>query len=83
MKNFILLKNKANRTATNYFDCYTFVIDCDSLKVVSECETTFKGATFALEEYLNIEESIRNLEISFLEIERFVKYRKLREFHAF
>lgn len=83
MKNFILLTNKANRKATNYFDCYTFVIDCDSLKVVSKCETTFKGAIFALEEYLNIEESIRNLEISFLEIERFVKYRKLREFHAF
>ena len=83
MKNFILLTNKSNRTSTNYFDCYTFVVDCDSLKVVSECETTFKGAVFALEEYLNIEESNRNLEITFLEIERIVKYKKLKNFHAF
>ena len=86
MKNFILLTNKANRTATNYFDCYTFVIDCDSLEVVSECDTTFKGAVFALEKYLKIEESnesLYNLEIKFLEIERIVKYRKLNNFHAF
>ena len=83
MKNFLLITNLSKRTATNYFDCYTFIIDCDSLKVVFECETTFKGASFALEEYLNIEESIRNLEISFLEIERVVKYRKLNNFHIF
>lgn len=83
MKNFILLTNKANRTATNYFDCHTFIIDCDSLEVVFECETTFKGAVFALEEYLNIEESIRNLEIKFLEIEKKVQYRKLKNFNAF
>ena len=84
MKNFILLTNKANRTATNYFDCYTFVIDCDSLKVVSECETTFKGASFAIEEYLKISnENLNNLGIKFLEIQRIVKYRKLENFHVF
>ena len=86
MKNYILLTNLSKRTSNNYVDCYTFVVDCDSLNVVSECETTFRGAVFALEKYLKIEESnenLNNLGIKFLEIQRIVKYRKLNNFHIF
>ena len=86
MKNYILITNKAYRTTTNFVDCYTFIIDCDSLEVVFEGYTTFIGAVSALEKFLKIEESnetLYDLGIKFLEIQRIVKYRKLENFHVF
>ena len=86
MKNFLLITNLSKRTSNNYVDSYTFVVDCNNLEVVFECYTTFRGAVFALEKYLKIEEShenLNNLGIKFLEIQRIVKYRKLENFHVF
>lgn len=86
MKNFILLTNICKRKSNNYVDSYTFVIDCNNLEVVFECYTTFRGAVFALEKFLKIEESnetLYDLGIKFLEIQRIVKYRKLENFHVF
>ena len=86
MKKFILITNLSKRTSTTFWDCHTYVIDCDTLKIVSHCDTTFKGAVFALEKYLKIEEShenLNNLGIKFLEVQRIVKYKKLENFHVF
>lgn len=86
MSNFLLFTNLCKRTSNNYVDSYTFVIDCNNLEVVFECYTTFRGAVFALEKYLKLEESnecLYDLGIKFLEIQRIVKYRKLENFHVF